>query len=162
MTQEFNDKLKSNIGVLALGNLLRSDEGVGIHLLKALNVHLPSDVESLDGATSGLGLLDFIEHHPRLIVLDAVDAGLDPGQIIQWNNEQVPRYITQKMSIHQMGFAEVLSMGQFTGISPEEIIVVGIQPQSLDWGIELTEIIQNSVPKAVELVLNCIDSWKTA
>ena len=160
MTKGLASGLESNIGVLALGNLLRMDEGVGIHLLQALRGHLPLDVETLDGATSGLELMDFIERHQRLIVLDAVDAGQAPGQIIQWDNDQVPRFTTKKLSLHQMGFAEVLFWGEFTGISPEEITVVGIQPQSLDWGIELTETVQKSVPKAVEVVLGHIESWR--
>ncbi|KUO59888.1 MAG: hypothetical protein APF84_03145 [Gracilibacter sp. BRH_c7a] len=160
MTKRIASELNPNIGVLALGNLLRTDEGVGIHLLEGLREHLPLDVETLDGATSGLELLDFIERHNYLIVLDAVDAGQAPGQIIQWTNDQVPRFTTKKLSLHQMGFAEVLFWGEFMGISPDEIIVVGIQPQSLDWGIELTETIQKSVPKAIEIVLNYIENWK--
>jgi len=152
--------LKTNIGVLALGNLLRTDEGAGIHLLESIKEQFPSDVEYLDGATSGLELLDFIQRSKRLIVLDAVDSGKPPGEIIEWCEDEVPRYACNKLSLHQLNFAEVLYWGQFTGDMPEKTVVIGIQPESLDWGLELTETTRRSLPGAASIVLKYINTWK--
>ncbi|MHB1652291.1 MAG: hydrogenase maturation protease [Desulfitobacteriaceae bacterium] len=147
------------IGVLALGNLLRRDEGVGIHILELLRERLPSGVELLDGGTSGMELLGFLEKKRRLIILDAVDAGVSPGEVIEWKEHEVPMYTTGKLSLHQMSFAEVLYWAHFTGGIPDEIVVVGVQPESLDWGVELTERTRESLPVAVDKVLACLARW---
>lgn len=152
---------KTNIGVLALGNLLRQDEGVGLHLLELLRKRLPSDVELMDGGTSGMALLGFLERQKRLIVLDAVDAGRQAGEIIEWREDQVPRYTTGKLSMHQMSFAEVLYWAHFTGGVPEEIVVIGVQPESLNWGTELTATAKQSLPAAVRKVLTYLKDWGT-
>lgn len=148
-----------NVGVLALGNILRQDEGVGIHLLSKLRGRLPENVELLDGGTSGLELLSFLERKERLIVLDAVDDGAEPGEIIEWSEKEIPKYTSGKLSVHQMSFAEVLYWSHFIGAIPDEIIVIGIQPQSLNWGTGLTETVQRSLLEALEKVLNHLQRW---
>lgn len=148
-----------NVGVLALGNILRQDEGVGIHLLSKLRGRLPENVELLDGGTSGLELLSFLERKERLIVLDAIDDGAEPGEIIEWSEKEIPKYTSGKLSVHQMSFAEVLYWSHFIGAIPDEIIVIGIQPQSLNWGTGLTETVQRSLLEALEKVLNHLQRW---
>lgn len=129
--------MPSTIGILALGNLLHRDEGVGIHVLNSLREQLPCEVEILDEGSSGLELLGFIENKRQLIILDAVDA------------------------LYQMSFAEVLYWAHFTGGIPEEIVVIGVQSDSLDWGTDLTQKAKESLPKAVEKVLACLNRWNT-
>lgn len=147
------------VGVLALGNILRKDEGVGIHILNLLRERVPAGVELFDGGTSGMELLGFLEKKRRLVVLDAVDAGADPGDVIEWKKDEVPMYATGKLSMHQMSFAEVLYWAHFTGAIPEEIVVIGVQPESLDWGVELSEKTKSSLPEAVDKVLECLTKW---
>lgn len=147
------------IKVLGLGNLIRQDEGVGIHLLQQLADILPPEIKLLDGGTGGLFLLEFVENAKRLIVLDAVEAGVNPGEIVVWKNEQVPRYTTNKLSVHQMSFAEVLYWANFQDRAPNEIVVVGMQPKCLDWGTELTESVQRNLPMAVNEVLMILKDW---
>lgn len=158
-SKEGERKMQSDIGILALGNLLRRDEGVGIHVLNRLREELPFAVEILDGGTSGLELLGFFESKRHIIILDAVDAGVAPGEVVEWKREEIPVYATGKLSLHQMSFAEVLYWAQFTGGIPEEIVVIGVQPDCLDWGTDLTEKTENSMPEAVERVLACLNRW---
>lgn len=148
-----------DIGILALGNLLRQDEGVGIHLLAMLREYVPPEIELMDGGTSGLKLLDFIERKNSLLVLDAVDAGRAPGEVVEWQGDDIPRYCTGKFSLHQMSFAEVLYWAHFTGSLPQNIRVIGVQPQSMEWGTELTSTTQQSLPVALTKVLSCLENW---
>ncbi|KLU67683.1 hydrogenase 1 maturation protease [Desulfosporosinus acididurans] len=148
------------IGILGLGNSIRQDEGAGIHLLERLRNNLPPEIVLLDGGTDGLRLLEFVENTKRLIVLDAVEAGKKPGEVVVWRGDEVPKYTSNKLSVHQMSFAEVLYWAGFQGRTPEEIVVIGIQPESLDWGTELTETLQRSIPEAVARVNNCLEEWR--
>ncbi|MHB1404801.1 MAG: HyaD/HybD family hydrogenase maturation endopeptidase [Desulfitobacteriaceae bacterium] len=149
-----------NIGILAVGNLLRRDEGVGLHVLELLKDVVPPNVELLDGGTSGMSLLSFIENKKHLIILDAVDDGRAPGEVVEWRGEEVPKYCKGKLSLHEMSFAEVLYWAHFTGNIPEEIVVVGIQPESLEWGTELSETAVQSLPQAIEKVVKCLKQWQ--
>lgn len=148
------------IGILAVGNLLRRDEGVGLHLLELLKDRVPPEVELLDGGTSGLSLLSFIESKKHLIILDAVDDGRAPGEVVVWQGDDVPKYTKGKLSLHDMSFAEVLYWAHFTGNMPKEIVVVGIQPENLDWGTELSEAAHQSLPEAVAKVIKYLEQWQ--
>ena len=149
-----------DIGILALGNLLRRDEGIGVHILRALREHVPENIEMVDGGTGGLELLSFLESKKRLIILDAVNADVKPGEVIEWRTEEVPIYTTGKLSLHQMSFAEVLYWAHLTGGLPEEIVVIGIQPDSLEWGTELTARAAAGIPTAIDKVLSCLKRWR--
>ncbi|MDI6812801.1 MAG: HyaD/HybD family hydrogenase maturation endopeptidase [Desulfitobacteriaceae bacterium] len=153
-------QLNDEIGILALGNLLRRDEGIGVHILQALQGQIPEQVEIMDGGTSGLELLGFLESKKRLIILDAVNAGVDPGEVIEWGKDEVPMYTTGKISMHQMSFAEVLYWAHLTGGLPDEIVVIGIQPDSMEWGIDPTKKAAEGIPTAVSKVLSCLERWQ--
>jgi hydrogenase maturation protease len=153
----------SNIKILGVGNLVRQDEGLGIHLLQALQNKLPpvlpAGIELLDGGTGGLILLDYVESAEKLLILDAVAAGREPGEIVIWQKEEIPYFIAPKMTVHQVSLAEVLHWAKFRGKYPQDIVVVGIQPKCLDWGTKLSEEVRNSLPAALHEVLSILKKW---
>lgn len=146
------------IKILGIGNIIRQDEGVGVHLLKALP-QLPAEIELLDGGVGGFELLEFVESARKLLVLDAVEAGKEPGEVVVWQKDQIPYFIASKMSVHQVGFAEVLNLAKLQESYPEEIVVIGIQPGCLDWGTELTEPVLKALPAAVTEVTKILEEW---
>lgn len=148
------------IGILAVGNLLRRDEGVGLHLLELLKDKVAPEIELLDGGTSGMSLLGFIASKKHLIILDAVDDGRTPGEIVEWRGNDVPKYTKGKLSLHEMSLAEVLYWAHFTGNIPQEIVVIGIQPESLAWGTELSEAARQSLPEALAKVMKYVELWQ--
>ncbi len=148
------------IGILALGNLLRKDEGVGQHILERLRYLLPEQIDLLDGGTSGMELLGFLEDKECLLVLDAVDVGGKPGDVVMWEEESIPCYTEHKLSAHQMNFAEVLYWSHVIGAAPDKIAVIGVQPESLAWGMGLSSSVQESIPLAIEKVKTCLCNWK--
>jgi hydrogenase maturation protease len=139
--------------ILGVGNLLLRDEGVGVQVIKALEDRpLPAGIELLDGGTLGIDLLAYISEAERIIVVDAVKGGGEPGAIYRLTPEILGQFKEQALSLHQVGFLEVLDLSEQLGNRPEAIIY-GIEPQVIDWGLELTEPVQAAVPRVVELVL---------
>ena len=68
--------------VLGLGNVLMADEGIGVHVVRALEKHtLPEDVECLDGGTGGFILLEPLENAGRVLLIDAAADGNPPGTV---------------------------------------------------------------------------------
>jgi hydrogenase maturation protease len=121
--------------VLGIGNLLWADEGFGVRAVEALNegYRFAPDVKLMDGGTQGMFLLPHVTAARNLLILDAIDFGLKPGELRLIVDRDVPRYLgAKKVSMHQTGFQEVLAAAALLGRSPWRLALVGVQPRRLD------------------------------
>ncbi len=150
--------------LIGLGNILMRDEGIGVHAVLALQerFEVPPELEIVDGGTAGLDLLPFFEGRDRVLLVDAVDFGAEPGFIGELANEAIPaRFGKNKASLHHLGLAEVLALAQLQNILPQEICLIGIQPASLDPGLELTETLQEKFDTLIARVRAKLRDWDT-
>ena len=121
--------------VLGIGNPLWADEGFGVRAVEALHAEycFPPQVRLMDGGTQGLFLLPFVRAARHLLILDAVDFGLGPGELQVIRGKQVPSYMgAKKVSMHQTGFQEVLASAALLGGGPSQLTLIGVQPVELD------------------------------
>jgi hydrogenase maturation protease len=89
----------------------------------------------------------------RLIVVDAVKGGGPPGSIYRFDIKDAPTYPDEyKTSVHQIGILEVIHLSELIGETPETTII-GVEPKSLDMGMELSPEVQAKVSRIIELVL---------
>ena len=148
---------KKPITVLAVGNLLLQDDGVGIHALRELEkLELPPEVELVDGGTAGVDLLPIIEEAENLIVIDAVRGGCEPGAVYRLPWEALQETREEALSLHQVGFLEVMELAAYRGCAPSAVII-GIEPAVIDWGLELSPAVARVLPKVVEVVCREIE-----
>jgi len=155
---------KQKITILGIGNTLFSDEGVGIHLLPLLENALGDyeHIEIIEGLTDGMRLLGPVEDAENLIIIDAINAGRAGGTIIKLEGEEIPAYFGVKMSIHQLGFQEVLFAAKMRDRFPKRIIMFGMQPTSLELGIGLTETNQKKLGELAKAVIDQVEHWSNA
>ena len=140
--------------VIGVGNSIQMDDGIGIHLLAHLEKEsLPDTVELFDGGTAGLDLLPFLQHRDTVIVIDAVDADMEPGTLFRFTPEDIAAKRQSYDSLHQLGLLETLKMAGLLGTAPAHAIIIGVQPGIIDWGEELSEPLRKRIPRIVELVL---------
>jgi hydrogenase maturation protease len=146
--------LPPKIVILGVGNLLLSDEGVGVHVANELmKMSLPPEVSVVEGGTDGFGLLNIIMEANRLIVIDAVKGGATPGSIYRFDIGEVRNCPSGfKTSVHQIGILEVLDLSELTGKTPHTT-VIGIEPKSLGMGMDLSSEIKTKIPRIIELIL---------
>jgi len=146
--------------VLGIGNLLWADEGFGVRAVEALDRDwkLPDQVTVMDGGTQGLYLLPYLEQADALIILDAIDYGLEPGSFRTLRGGDVPAFLgAHKMSLHQTGFQDVLATAQLMGYCPEVLILIGVQPECLeDYGGGLTPVVASRIAPAVDAVITIL------
>jgi hydrogenase maturation protease len=149
-----------NTLVLGLGNLVHSDDGLGVHAIQSLMEHprVPSDVVLMDGGTQGLSLLPHVSAFQRLLVIDALDVGEKPGTLVRIEGEAL-RNLPGKASVHQLGFADLLVALELLGESPEEIVLLGVQPLSTEWGTELTPPVAEALNRLPDLVVEQLLLW---
>ncbi len=140
--------------VLGVGNLLLSDEGLGIHAIRRLLEmdQLPEDVDIVDGGTAGLNLLYYLEGVDHLVIIDAVETGHPPGSIIRLAGDQIPAYMALKVSPHEITLPDFLAAARLRDLYPKEVVVWGMQPATLDVGIELSPALAKQLDTLVEHV----------
>ena len=146
------------IMVMGVGNILLSDEGLGVRFLDELaKISLPANVELLEGGTAGLELVHLIQEVDFLIIVDAIDAKDEPGALFRFHPGDIKVFPEQyEVSFHQIGIIEVLAMANVLGQAPKTLIF-GIQPKSLEWRLDISPEIQALFPRLTEFVLNEID-----
>lgn len=148
--------------VLGLGNLLNRDEGLGVHALKLLDAQADgTDFELLDGGVLGLNLLMIVEECSHLLILDAVNVGKPAGTVVELAKEQIPLYAGVKLSQHQITFQEVLGLANIRGYLPEHLHLIGIQPQDMTVGLELSPVVEKNLPEVVSRAQRVMRDWRT-
>jgi hydrogenase maturation protease len=157
-----NKIIEQKITILGIGNTLFSDEGVGIHLLPLLEEKYKDDgnIEIIEGLTDGMKLLGPVEDAENLIIIDAINAGVKGGTIITLKGEEIPDYFGVKMSIHQLGFQEVLLAAKMRERYPKNIVMIGMQPTSLELGLELTETNRARITDLANAVIGQVADWR--
>lgn len=153
--------MEIKVTLLGLGNLLLRDEGVGIHAIRALEArHLaPPGLEIVDGGTSGLDLLPYIEDRDRVLFVDAVNFRKEPGYIGVLENQEVPAMFSLKDSLHHLGLMDVLAAAQLLDAAPREICLIGIQPHIIETGLELSDLLQEKLPLLLAGILAKLKDW---
>lgn len=147
--------------ILGAGNLLLSDDGVGVHTIRRLleAVELPEEVRVLDGGTLGLNLLPFLEGISYLVIVDAMETGQPPGTLRRVAGDDVPAYLSIKMSPHQIGIPDMLFAAKLRDLYPREVVVWGVQPASTEVSLELTPPVAAQVDVLVQKLLAELARW---
>ena len=137
---------EDKIIILGIGNVLLTDEGIGVHVANELmKKELPSNISVVEGGTDGFRLLNVITEADRLIVIDAVKGGGEPGTIYRFNIEDVKNAPSGfKTSVHQIGILEVIDLSNLIGKTPKTTIV-GIEPKSFEMSLELSPEIKEKI-----------------
>ena len=141
--------------VLGVGNILLTDEGLGVRAVERLQAeyHLPADITLIDGGTSAMEILEDLENLDALIIADAVFAHQEPGALVKLEGDAVPAFFKRNMSPHQVGLSDVLAALQFNDRDPKKTVICGIKPVSMQLGMELSPEVAAKLPELVDMVV---------
>ncbi|MCM0084407.1 HyaD/HybD family hydrogenase maturation endopeptidase [Geomonas sp. Red32] len=147
--------------VLGIGNLVMADDGVGVRVVQLLNERhrFPEGVTVLDGGTLGLDLLPQLEGISKLLVVDAVECDGEPGTLVRLTGEDIPLALQTKVSPHQMGLKDLLTVASLMGHTASEMVLLGVKPGSIEMSMELTPAVQAQVEPLAGLVLQELHRW---
>lgn len=146
-------KVEKKTLVLGVGNLLLKDEGVGIHVIQALEKeNLPAHVHLMDGGTGGLHLLSWLQGYDRIIMIDATLDNNPPGTVRLIR----PRYASDfppLMSAHEIGLKDMIDAMILTGDLPEDTHLIVISALHInEVGMELTPEVQAAIPEVIRMI----------
>ncbi|MBP2645344.1 MAG: hydrogenase expression/formation protein [Firmicutes bacterium] len=148
--------------VLGIGNILLQDEGFGVRVIEELlsRYSFPDDVDVLDGGTLGFELLGFITGVRRLLIVDAISGGGQPGTFYRFRGKEVQVYFKEKVSLHELGIKDVLAVLEMQGEVPDKVVVMGIEPESLELGLTMTPVAADMIEFVVQAVLKELNEWQ--
>ena len=155
--------------ILGIGNTLLTDEGVGIHVLQALEpslVELPyfSDLTVLDGGTLSFTLAGPIEEADALIVVDAANIKAVPGEWQLFQGEEMDAFLmgNRKSTVHEVGLTDLRAIAILAGHWPERRAMLAIQPDVVDWGELPTPAVAAAIPPVCAAILTLLKDWNHA
>jgi hydrogenase maturation protease len=148
--------IEERVAVIGAGNLLQSDEGVGVHVIEALErEYTPSYVHLIDAGTALADVLAGLDDCRRVFVIDAVKGGSSPGTVYRLALKDLRERAEKgqvSMSLHQMGLLDAVDMARLGGSLAESITVIGVEPENLEPGIELSETLVRKLPDVCHLI----------
>ncbi|HUG99867.1 MAG TPA: HyaD/HybD family hydrogenase maturation endopeptidase [Gammaproteobacteria bacterium] len=156
------EHVKHGTLVLGVGNTILTDEGIGpwvVERLRALNPEV-LDVTWMDGGTLSFSIATCVEDADRLIVVDATELRSSPGTVRVFVDEEMDRMLGgHGRSIHEVGLMDLMNMARLTERLPRRRALVGIQPESIDWGTEPSPAVGAAMPAAARAVAALIEEW---
>jgi hydrogenase maturation protease len=153
--------VKNSVCVIGLGNILLQDDAIGIHVADTIreSYRFEPQIDLLDGGTAGLDLLPVIEGYEKVLFVDAVDAGRPPGAIVIIEGDAIPSFLVAQGSVHHVGLSDLLFAARMADLLPAEICLVGIQPESVDIGLEMTDIMKMRLDLLLTTVVGRLQKW---
>jgi hydrogenase maturation protease len=147
--------------VLGLGNILLRDEGIGVWVAESLSREFgfPLEVATLEGGTLGLDLLPRLDGVERLLLVDAVKLGREPGDIVRLEGDAVPVALDVKISPHQVGVQDLLAAARLMGREPPLVVLWGMEPERLDPGTGFSPRVAEALPQLRDGVLEELRLW---
>ncbi len=150
--------------VLGIGNILLTDEGIGVRVVERLRelYMIPDSIDIMDGGTAGMELSGDLANREQVILIDAVKTGAPAGTVVELYDEQVPNLFRTHISPHQLGISDVLGILRITGELPKHFTLFGAVPYSIDTSTELSvefhpimdDIVQRVVTRLAQLGVN--------
>jgi len=141
--------------VLGVGNLLLGDEGVGVHAARALacRTGLSPQTQIVEAGTAFLDFLPEIETAERIIIVDAMEAGGTPGSVYRMPFDDC-KHPQMLASLHGFDLSRVLFLAG--NQHNPEVIVFGVEPASINWGMELSPALARTMPLLEKAIVDAV------
>lgn len=147
---------RARILIAGLGNEILMDDGVGIHAVKAFGKDLPKGVRAVEVGTSVLDALHLFEWADRVLAIDAVEAGRIAGSIYRFDAGDADQSGV-KASLHELSLVAALRF--LREADRPEVTILGVEPERIDFGLELTSTVQSSLPRLVDAAREIVGKW---
>src|SRR5271166_981623 len=143
-----------------IGNILLGDDGVGPYVARLLEARYDFEdgVEVADLGTPALDLIDQLSGKDAVILIDSVKTEATPGTVLLYRKADIMRHCPAvRMDPHSPALVDALLSADLFGVAPPEVLLIGIQAQSLDVGCNLSQSVQAALNQAISEVLRELD-----
>lgn len=162
-TMSDETRKKARTLVLGVGNTLLCDEGAGVHAVRFLQERFgdTAEAEFVDAGTLGFALAGLVQGVDGLIVIDAAQLGETPGTVSVFVGDAMDRFLrnNRKLSVHEVSLLDLLAVARLAEGLPARRALIGIQPQSFEWGERPSEPVAQAIPRVGALAMSLIEGW---
>ncbi len=146
---------RNRLAILGVGNVLCTDDGLGPAAVTRLlrDFEVPEGVAIFDGGTLGLSLLHIIEESAQVIIVDAIRMDSAPGTLVSLEGDDVLPAVRLRLSVHQVGVADLLDAARLRGRLPNHLVLLGIVPESIELGVDLSPSVSSALPALVDAIV---------
>ncbi|WP_201455716.1 HyaD/HybD family hydrogenase maturation endopeptidase [Tropicimonas marinistellae] len=155
----------ARILILGIGNSIMSDEAAGVRAVEMFETLYGEEAEitCIDGGTLSFTLAEPIGAADQLVVFDAAQFHSGAGTVRRLEGDEMDAFVRSgKLSVHEVGLADLFDMNRLSGDLPERRALIGIEPATLGWGTELSSKVAVAIPQAVALARETLDAWNVA
>ena len=155
------DDGNNEIVLLGVGNILLTDEGLGVHVVKDIkeSFTFTPAITIIDGGTMGMELLTYMRGMKKILLVDAINGGEPAGTVYEFPHKELEQYFTEHISVHEVGMQDILRIRAIQEEPLEDAVVIGVEPESLEIGFEPSEVVQRALPEIKDRVLNVLRQW---
>lgn len=152
---------ENSIILLGVGNILLTDEGLGVHVVNEMRKEYTfnPEISIIDGGTMGMELLSYMQGMKKLLLVDAVNGGEAPGTVYEFPHKDMETYFTDHISVHEVGMQDILRIRALQDDPLEDAMVIGVEPESLDIGLEVSDTVKNVLPDVKQRVIGVLKTW---
>jgi len=148
--------------VVALGSIVMGDDGAGAAVLAALEAgwELPAELDRMDLGTPGPYFAEYVRGYDALVVIDALRTPGAPGTVRAFDEHELrDTPCGPRLTPHVLDLGEALATLDFEGLRPARVRVVGVVPQRVRAGTELSPTVAAAVPAMAEAVAGTLRDW---
>jgi len=148
---------EKKIVVVGVGNILLSDEGLGVKAVQELEKRgVPENVSLYDAGTSLHLVMSSFEGYDKMIIVDAIKAGSEPGSIYRFTLKELEAGKSPKVnymfSLHEIDVPRTLALEKLVSQLPEEVVFLGMEPEKVEPGLELSPTIKEKLDDLIALI----------
>jgi hydrogenase maturation protease len=151
---------KPKILVAGLGNLLLRDDGVGVHAVRVFQGLDKNLFRAVDVGCAIFDALHLFEWADKILLIDAMQAGGRPGTVYRVDAIEDMESGDMPSSLHELSVIQALKIIQKT--PRPDIRIIGVEPEIIDFGLELTEPVEAALPLVLETGQAIIKEWTKA
>ncbi|OEH84926.1 hypothetical protein BHU72_06965 [Desulfuribacillus stibiiarsenatis] len=148
------------VAIIGIGNLLLGDDGVGVHAIQQLEQGhygvFPNHVDFVDGGTFIFDMLDVFTQYKKIIIIDCLKGGHKPGTVYHVTPKQLGETIRETSSLHEVQILDIVQWMEYLGHNLD-VEIVGIEPESIGYSMELSATVQDALTLAVDRVKKILE-----
>jgi len=150
----------NDIAIIGLGNTLRRDDGIGIHILAILEDQMKEKgVKFLNFGIASFGLINYITDFKKVLLIDAMDAGLEPASLKIFRLDEASYQIKEnKFSSHELSLSDLLGLCSTLSLSTD-VHIAGVQVKDTSYGLEMTADLERSKSRIAEEIRSFLGTW---
>lgn len=149
--------------IIGVGNLLMSDEGVGIHAIEYLRqIAIPCGADLIDAGTPGMAMLHILEDRELAIIIDCADFGGTIGEVKAFDAAELKREENREISLHAADLLGSLELARRLNKYPSRVIIIGIQPKTISLGLKLSVEIEAALPRIKDEIFSILEPGSIA